>query len=96
MQLWLLPLIFKYFGKFNDACSIVFDVAMCGSLLSKFKKSSNRIKSSSGRGLQNRKRATKFAGHPTEVQLRSPIKKIFEEHEKKPRSKLSEAQTNGI
>ncbi|PFX15962.1 hypothetical protein AWC38_SpisGene19790 [Stylophora pistillata] len=33
-------------------------------------------------GLQNRKRATKFAGHPTEVQLRSPIKKIFEEHEK--------------
>ena len=55
---------------------------MCGSLLSKFKKSRKRIKSSSDTYFQDRRRETNFDDHPKVVQMRGLIKKMLEEHEK--------------
>ena len=55
---------------------------MCSSLLSKFKKSSKRIKSSSDTYFQDRRRETNFDDHPKVAQMRSLIKKMLEEHEK--------------
>ena len=52
---------------------------MCGSLLSKFRKPSNRIQASSTTGFQDPRGETELTDEPTEVRICSPVKKMLEE-----------------